>query len=742
MKHERNIVPASEAPTEGFRYPQMLFRKGDGLIIEGLWHQYLNSDRNGNLIVSMKPPFAQRTLTHADAFALYFQRKLEIQRGSFGAVQEVVAGEVNKPLAAFDKDELDGALAWLEYCHLFRRLYDAGKVPKTIKGWARVARVGAWQKRRRLARELNIPVGTVGLEQVSGYTFRFWYRRWEACGYMLAALIKMDRNKGSRARKLRPEVVRVIHDCIVDRFLTMERVPMGIVHQEICARIQLLNDHREAAHQLDEPHLSSVNRWLDGNFDDFEIYAARFGMAAAVEKYRQIKPAPVGFWPMHTIQIDYTWIDTYVVNSDGSPLRGTWEKSRPWIIAAICTLTRMIVGFYITLDPPSWTSVMHCLRHMVMPKTVDPSYGVVSAYPCVGLCEILRMDNEKAFRSRSMTLAAASLDFQIDYGPAGQSRLRGKIERFFRELNRDGMAFTPGKSFSNPTERGDYDSEGMATFTLPELIRRINVWILDVYHNRPHVGLMGMTPFQKWEATGDMKTRFADRLDDLNAILALSIQRTVQREGVRFLGLRYQSKELEKFLRRRGAAGREYILKIDPNDMSTLLFYDDIDDKWLYLPCTDLELVENVTLDEWKSVCILARRMNSGNAPSRRIMLQAKLRLNEEAATRGSRPRKSLEQVELDWYRENLDSPIWESDMESETPVQKRRKSGKTRGTVGKLDAAEAALLTSEDPIMITGPANPVDSLPAILDALGDPEGADGQRRTSYAIDHDNPDNW
>ena len=56
------------------------------------------------------------------------------------------------------------------------------------------------------------------------------------------------------------------------------------------------------------------------------LYAARHGMPAAVEKFRQIRPAPVGLWPMHTVQIDYTWIDAYVLDSKCGPIRGTWES--------------------------------------------------------------------------------------------------------------------------------------------------------------------------------------------------------------------------------------------------------------------------------------------------------------------------------------------------------------------------------------------------------------------------------
>lgn len=56
----------------------------------------------------------------------------------------------------------------------------------------------------------------------------------------------------------------------------------------------------------------------------------------------------------------------------------------------------------------------------------------------------------------------------------------------------------PGTTFSNPGERGRYDSENMAALTLPELEK----WLVPAvasYHGSRH-GTLGQTPVATWAA--------------------------------------------------------------------------------------------------------------------------------------------------------------------------------------------------------------------------------------------------
>ncbi|CAN7346685.1 Mu transposase C-terminal domain-containing protein [Phyllobacterium sp. LjRoot231] len=738
MKHQWQFIPNDELSMDNKYVPHLMAQQGDAFIMDGGWYGVLERDKDGVLLISKDGSQVKVKKSHGELFALYFGGRLQIKRATFGRVSPVIADGLTRPLASYEKSEIEIALMRLEYCRIARRLQEKGKGNRRADGgYTRAARITAFLRRRQKAAELKLPLNMVGLEYVGGSTLKEWYQRWESSGYMLVALIRQNGNKGVRGSKLNEEVVAVVRKYICERYLTLECPPMSAVREGICWEIQQMNKSRDGLNLLHEPSVDSVTKWLNDNFDEFDIVAARKGMKVAIEKFRQIKRAPAGLWPMHTVEIDYTWLDHFCVDDRGNPINGTWEKSRPWIIAAICTLTRMIVGYYITFEAPSWESVMHCLRHMVLPKKIDASYGIQSPYPCFGICEILRMDNERAFRSHSMQMAAGSLGFVADYGPAGQSRLRGKIERFFRTMNKSAFAFVPGKSFSNPGERGDYQSEARATYTFKQLRKHMAIWIVDIYHNSPHSGLIGMTPLQKWEATRELGVKLAERVEDLDAVLALTIQRTVQRQGIRFLGLRYQSNDLKKFLDRRNGKGMEYVVKADPEDLSMLIVMDDIEKKWIYVPCTTPELVEDVSLTEWKRICILARQMNAGMAPSRVILLEARHRLDDEAARKGARPTKRVQVEELDWFRENPDDVVFDNTIDEETPKGKRSLKAKTHGELPVADDTNADVLSSDGPVPSTRSDDVVDAPDIASAPISDPE-----YQTVIKVDFDDPENW
>lgn len=52
----------------------------------------------------------------------------------------------------------------------------------------------------------------------------------------------------------------------------------------------------------------------------------------------------------------------------------------------------------------------------------------------------------------------------------------------------------PGTNFSNPEERGDYDSDKTACLTLEELERWLAIAITRYYHIRKHAGINDEIP--------------------------------------------------------------------------------------------------------------------------------------------------------------------------------------------------------------------------------------------------------
>ncbi len=105
------------------------------------------------------------------------------------------------------------------------------------------------------------------------------------------------------------------------------------------------------------------------------------------------------------------------------------------------------------------------------------------------------VDNAAEFKSEALRRGCEQHGINLEYRPAGQPHFGGIVERVI------GTAMgtvheLPGTTFSNPVQRGDYDSEGKAALTLRELERWLALAVA-AYHGSVHGGL-GQTPAGRW----------------------------------------------------------------------------------------------------------------------------------------------------------------------------------------------------------------------------------------------------
>lgn len=94
------------------------------------------------------------------------------------------------------------------------------------------------------------------------------------------------------------------------------------------------------------------------------VRASRRGDVAAIRALDPIPGEYTASRPLEVVQIDHTLVDIVVVDEDGRQ-----AMRRPWITLAIDVLTRMVAGFYLSLEAPSRVSVGLCLLHAVYDKT-------------------------------------------------------------------------------------------------------------------------------------------------------------------------------------------------------------------------------------------------------------------------------------------------------------------------------------------------------------------------------------
>ncbi len=150
------------------------------------------------------------------------------------------------------------------------------------------------------------------------------------------------------------------------------------------------------------------------------------------------------------MQIDHTLVDIIVVDSmTRAPIR------RPWLTLAIDVHSRCVVGFHLSLEPPSATSVALCIAHAVLNKLPWLSERKIDAeWAMEGLIEHLHLDNAKEFHSEALRRGCEQYGIGIEYRPVRTPHYGGHIERLIGTMMGK-VHLLPGTTFSNVCDKGD-----------------------------------------------------------------------------------------------------------------------------------------------------------------------------------------------------------------------------------------------------------------------------------------------
>ena len=243
--------------------------------------------------------------------------------------------------------------------------------------------------------------------------------------------------------------------------------------------------------------------------------------------------------PLEVVQIDHTKADIFVVDEETRQPIG-----RPWLTLAMDVCSRMITGFYLTMEAPSRLSTSICLLHSVFDKTAWlRERGIKEPWPVAGLPDLIHVDNGADFRSRAFIRGCQDAGMSIKWRPPGKPHYGGHIERLIgTQMGK--LHLLPGTTFSNEQDLGEYDSKRHSALTLRELERYIALDIVGFYHQTIHSSL-GRPPIAVWrEQEGEIPLRLPqDRLRFWLSFLPEQ-NRTLRTTGIHLFGLRYWASAL------------------------------------------------------------------------------------------------------------------------------------------------------------------------------------------------------
>lgn len=276
--------------------------------------------------------------------------------------------------------------------------------------------------------------------------------------------------------RLPPEVNRQVEQTIRRFYLRREKPSMAALWREV--------KHDCKAEGLPVPSLKAVAARV-AMIEPKAVVSARQGRKAADDAFRPVVDEYAADHALQLVQADHTRVDKIVVDP--------WTRrplGRPWLTLAICLASRMVTGFYLTLEAPSALSVAMALRHAVLPK--EPwlaERGIALPWPAYGLPETLHMDNAKEFHSRALARGCGEYGIERQYRPPATPHFGGHIERLIGTMMGE-VHLLPGTTFSNVAEKGDYDAEAESFMTLDELERWLAIQIAGIYHAKVHSGTM------------------------------------------------------------------------------------------------------------------------------------------------------------------------------------------------------------------------------------------------------------
>jgi len=464
-----------------------------------------------------------------------------------------------------------------------------------------------------------------------------WVENYKSTGTLLGLLPKKSgRRKGET--RLNPMTEEVIQNVIEIYYLVKQKPSVQSIINKVNMKCKELD--------ITPPGKNTVRNRIN-EISKYELLKKQGEKSKARTNYM---PTPGSFeadYPMQLVEIDHTPVDLILVDDETREPIG-----RPWLTLAIDIYSRMIVGYYLSLNPPSSTSVAMCVANIILPKDkLLIELDVDSNWDVWGFPQIIHVDNGADFRSEAVKAAGLAHGINIEFRPVGKANFGGHIERVIGTMMK-AVHEIPGTTFSNIRQRGEYDSSKNSVMTFLEFEKWIVTFITKVYHKRKHRGI-STTPEYIWREGifgENSPMGLPPKPSDFTSIILdfLPIfKRTIQKNGVNIEGLNYYDNLLRTKINtidNNTGKKKQFIFKRDPRNIKYVWFYDDDTKEYYKIPTADQSIPE---LTLWEYELIKKRIKEKGEKViNTDQILEAHRELHEqiEKATKKSKKARRMKQ--------------------------------------------------------------------------------------------------
>lgn len=464
----------------------------------------------------------------------------------------------------------------------------------------------------------------------SDTTFRNWIQTRGAENDRRPADCASYKSVGTRRRRIHPVVLQIIKLWVI-RFHAKDRQSVNAFWRKAeddVARyirgdkLEIL-DFEKA---LEVPRDAEKAKMCTRRIFAMEIERARSGKALSIafnQRARKqrfggggVAQEPVRF--LQYVQLDDTpWPMVFVIDA----VRGV-PVGVPTVTIAIDVFTRVILGWDITFEPPSYASYMRTMLHTALPKRVpkalqcDPVIARALMETCGRIVGHVVVDNAKALTGRSAQDAASDVGYGIRWAGVHEPTHKPHVESCIGKLGdliRDEL---PAATWDIPLMREfGYDPARQAIVTI-ERFREIFEIVVARYNTSEHAGLLNRFPIDVWiEQRAQHGLDMVRDVDHLRRAIGQVEEVEFRGEGAVIEGLRYGSDGsddrwsvtnedlLFNLGMARGVAAdtkkrtfHKVKIKYDPNDMSVAWMFDEHLGEYVEIPCAMRRYSERLPL--------------------------------------------------------------------------------------------------------------------------------------------------
>jgi putative transposase len=342
----------------------------------------------------------------------------------------------------------------------------------------------------------------------------------------------------------------------------------------------------------------SIHR-LVATMDPWELDRARWGRRIADRKHQPTRSQRLARRILERVEIDHSPLKV-VVGTESGPI------GQPWLTVLIDYYSRMILGFCLGFEPPSYAVLMESLRLAILPKTdlLAKYPRICGTWPCFGIPERIVCDRGSDLISKDFEQAAFQLGIELDFNPPRTPHFKGTVESFFDALNDQLLASLPGRTFRSWERRADHNADAGPMLPYDALLEVIHLHLVDVYAAQRHP-TADKTRLEMWvESAAEFPPTLPSSSDDLIVLLARRTERVVTSRGIELLGMFYTSDELMAVRGELGAHNLDverFQVRYNPWDLGDAWVLSPVTNRYIRVQAVD-PVLKGMTEYQWKVV--------------------------------------------------------------------------------------------------------------------------------------------